>query len=87
MTKAHTKQLRYDSSKDIYTSEPVGSWSRLARLMTSVAELYIIFEQVLLCEPLVVLADEPSICSEFVSCIIDLIRPVCASGIGHLVGY
>lgn len=32
--------------------------------------------QVLLSEPLVVLADDPRTCSEFVSAAVDLIRPV-----------
>ncbi|KAL7276949.1 hypothetical protein RUND412_000043 [Rhizina undulata] len=62
--------------KEIHTSEPVGSWARLAHLLTSVSELYIIFERVLLAEPLVALADDPSTCSEFVSAAVDLIRPI-----------
>ena len=32
--------------KEIHTSEPTGSWSRLAHLLTSLSELYIIFERV-----------------------------------------
>lgn len=76
LVKSTSSSVRLDSCKDIYTSEPVGSWARLARLMSSVTELYVIYEQILLCEPVIVLADEPSICSEFVSCVIDLIRPV-----------
>ncbi|KAL0634612.1 hypothetical protein Q9L58_006499 [Maublancomyces gigas] len=62
--------------KEIHTSEPLGSWARLAQLLTSISELYIIFERVLLSEPLVVLADDPRTCSEFVSAAIDLIRPI-----------
>ncbi|KAF8536034.1 hypothetical protein BDD12DRAFT_918484 [Trichophaea hybrida] len=62
--------------KEIHTSEPTGSWSRLAHLLTSLSELYIIFERALLSEPLVILADDPACASEFVSSIVDLIRPV-----------
>jgi hypothetical protein len=32
--------------KEIHTSEPLGSWARLAQLLTSISELYIIFERV-----------------------------------------
>ena len=32
--------------KEIHTSEPVGSWARLATLLASLSELYIIFERV-----------------------------------------
>lgn len=34
--------------KEIHTSEPLGSWARLAQLLTSISELYIIFERVCL---------------------------------------
>lgn len=76
--------LTLEHSKEIYTSEPLGSWAKLIALLPTPAELYIIFEQVksgiprclqfitltkypyqaVLCEPMVVLADEPSTCSE-----------------------
>jgi hypothetical protein len=62
--------------KEIHTSEPIGSWTRLANLLNSVSELYIIFERVLLSDPMVVLADDPTTCSEFVSAAVDLIRPI-----------
>ncbi|KAI5813816.1 hypothetical protein BZA77DRAFT_334723 [Pyronema omphalodes] len=61
---------------EIHTSEPTGSWARLAHLLTSLSELYVIFERALLSEPLVILADDPACASEFVSSIVDLIRPV-----------
>ncbi|RPB25733.1 DUF1630-domain-containing protein [Terfezia boudieri ATCC MYA-4762] len=72
--------LTLEHSKEIYTSEPLGSWAKLIALLPSPAELYVIFEQALLCEPMVILADEPSICSEFVSCVVDFIRPIPYSG-------
>ncbi|CUS10385.1 unnamed protein product [Tuber aestivum] len=62
--------------KEIHTSEPIGSWTRLANLLNSISELYIIFERVLLSDPMVVLADDPTTCSEFVSAVVDLVRPV-----------
>ncbi|RPA98879.1 hypothetical protein L873DRAFT_1828314 [Choiromyces venosus 120613-1] len=62
--------------KEIHTSEPIGSWTRLANLLNSVSELYIIFERVLLSDPMVILADDPTTCSEFVSAAVDLIRPI-----------
>ena len=31
---------------EIHTSEPTGSWARLATLLPSLSELYIIFERV-----------------------------------------
>jgi hypothetical protein len=80
--------------KEIHAAAPTGSWARLAQMLTSLSELYIIFERVrlkppignvrliseilqaLLSEPLVILADDPRTASEFVSCVVDLIRPV-----------
>lgn len=75
--------LTLEHTKEIYTSEPLGSWSKSIALLPSPAELYIIFEQVktylacflwynneligfqaILCEPMVVLSDEPNTCSE-----------------------
>lgn len=80
---------------EIHTSGPVGSWARLAPLLTSLSELYIVFERVWMCrrlgvmggemlmwlqallsEPMVVLADDPRTASEFVSSVVDMIRPV-----------
>lgn len=40
--------------------------------------------KVLLSEPLVVLADDPRTCSEFVSAAVDLIRPVSLGNINTL---
>lgn len=38
--------LSLEHSKEIYTSEPVGSWAKFSRLLESLPELYIVFEQV-----------------------------------------
>ncbi|KAI9816517.1 MAG: hypothetical protein M1827_001649 [Pycnora praestabilis] len=60
--------------------QPSGSWDALIHLLPSLSELYLLFEQVLLCEPIVVLAKNPQLCSEFVSAIVDLVRPVPFAG-------
>lgn len=44
--------------------------------MPSISDLYVLFERLLLCESVVVLAKSPQVCSEAVSCLVDLIRPV-----------
>jgi hypothetical protein len=48
----------------LFASEPVGQWHRLVRLLPSLSEMYILFEQILLSEPMVVLAKNPQLCSE-----------------------
>ncbi|EON65432.1 hypothetical protein W97_04670 [Coniosporium apollinis CBS 100218] len=48
--------------------------------MPSLSELYIIFENLLLCENIVVLAKNPQTCSQFCSALIDLIRPIPYAG-------
>lgn len=49
--------------------------------MSSLSELYAIFEKVFLCDSMIVLARMPQLCSEFVSAAIDLIRPVPYGGV------
>lgn len=51
---------------------PISSWPSHAGLLPDELDEV----QVLLSEPLVVLADDPRTCSEFVSAAVDLIRPV-----------
>ncbi|KAJ6264648.1 hypothetical protein Dda_0797 [Drechslerella dactyloides] len=77
--------VRRDSGKqnhsvDIFAMDPVGSWKQVVDCLPNIADLYIIFERVLLCEPLVALALDPRVCSEFVSLAFDLIRPVPYAG-------
>ncbi|KAK5157194.1 hypothetical protein LTR04_005486 [Oleoguttula sp. CCFEE 6159] len=52
----------------------------LLRFMPSLTDLYKVFEQVLLCESAVVLAKSPQLCSEFISALVDLIKPVPYAG-------
>lgn len=49
--------------------------------MPSIVDLYVIYEKLLLCESVVVLAKNPQLCSECVSACIDLIRPVPYAGL------
>jgi len=65
----------------IYAYEPVGNWAKLISFMPSLSELYIVFEKLLLCESMVVLAKSPQLCFEFVSAAKDLVRPVPYAGI------
>jgi hypothetical protein len=58
----------------------VGSWDKLLLYMSSTSELYTAFEKLILCEPVIVLAKSPQLCSELVSCLIDLLRPVPYAG-------
>ncbi|KZF21902.1 hypothetical protein L228DRAFT_269350 [Xylona heveae TC161] len=72
-------------SREIFTpifdvSGPVGNWYKLVHYLPSLAEIYIIFEQAILAEPVAVLSKNPQICSEFVSAVVDLIRPVPYAG-------
>ncbi|KAF1984427.1 DUF1630-domain-containing protein [Aulographum hederae CBS 113979] len=65
----------------LYAYQPVGIWSKLIPCMPSLSELYVLFEKLLICESVIVLARSPQLCSEFVSAMKDLIRPVPYAGI------
>ncbi|EPS44640.1 hypothetical protein H072_1376 [Dactylellina haptotyla CBS 200.50] len=65
---------------DIFALDPVGSWKQVVEYLPNVGDLYIIYERVLLCEPLVALSLDPRVCSEFVSLAFDLIRPIPFAG-------
>ncbi|KAF2835172.1 hypothetical protein M501DRAFT_942545 [Patellaria atrata CBS 101060] len=60
--------------------QPVSSWNTLARSLPYLSELYVIFEKVILCENVLVLAKSPQVCSDFVSAMVDLIRPIPYAG-------
>ncbi|TKA67537.1 hypothetical protein B0A49_07620 [Cryomyces minteri] len=64
----------------VYANEPVTSWNSLLRVVPSPTDLYKVSEQVLLCESAVVLAKSPQLCSEFISALVDLIKPVPYAG-------
>jgi hypothetical protein len=50
------------------------------RYMPCITELYVLYEKLLLCESIIVVAKSPQLCSEAVSSMIDLIRPVPYAG-------
>lgn len=61
--------------------QPTGSWSSLMHFMPSISELRTVFETLLLCKSVVVLAKSPQSCSECVSLLLDMIRPVPYAGV------
>ncbi|EWC45550.1 hypothetical protein DRE_05408 [Drechslerella stenobrocha 248] len=67
-------------SINVFAQDPVGSWKQVINCIPNVVDLYIIYERVLLCEPIVALSLDPRICSEFISLAFDLIRPVPYAG-------
>ena len=75
-----TQETRPNHPIEIFATEPVGSWTRMLALLPTIPDLYILFERVLLAEPVVILATDPKTCSEFVSLIMDLIRPIPYAG-------
>ncbi|KAF3906552.1 hypothetical protein ABW20_dc0107784 [Dactylellina cionopaga] len=74
------ESVRQNHPIDIFALDPVGSWKQIIDYLPNAVDLYIIFERVLLCEPIVGLALDPRICSEFVSLAFDLIRPIPFAG-------
>ncbi|KAF2083324.1 DUF1630-domain-containing protein [Saccharata proteae CBS 121410] len=64
----------------IYAYQPTGSWAGLVPYLSSLSELYITFEKMLLCENVVVIAKSPQLVSEVVSALVDLIKPVPYAG-------
>lgn len=69
-----------DTPTSIYAYQPLGSWDILMRFMPCITDLYVLHEKLLLCESVVVIAKSPQLCSEAVSSLVDLIRPVPYAG-------
>ncbi|KAF2102087.1 DUF1630-domain-containing protein [Rhizodiscina lignyota] len=69
------------SRMSLYAYQPIGSWNRLLCLLPSIVDLYVIYEKLLLCESVIVIAKNPQICSECVSACVDLVRPVPYAGL------
>ncbi|KAF4540936.1 Glycoside hydrolase clan GH-D [Lasiodiplodia theobromae] len=67
-------------SGPIYAYQPTASWSRIIPYFSSLSDLYTVFEKMLLCENVVVMAKSPQTCSEVVSALVDLIRPIPYAG-------
>ncbi|KAF2746887.1 hypothetical protein M011DRAFT_494713 [Sporormia fimetaria CBS 119925] len=69
-----------DKPLSIYAYEPVGCWDSLMPFFPSITDLYILYEKLLLCESVIVIAKSPQQCSEAISSLVDLIRPVPYAG-------
>jgi hypothetical protein len=70
-----------DKASSIYAYEPLGSWDTLMHFMPCITDLYVIYEKLILCESVIVVAKSPQLASEAVSSLVDLIRPVPYAGI------
>lgn len=73
--------MQLPSAATTFAYEPVGIWTLLLQFLPSLTELYVLYEKLLLCESVVILAKSPQLVSEFISCLADLIRPVPYAGI------
>ncbi|KAH7118828.1 hypothetical protein B0J11DRAFT_440347 [Dendryphion nanum] len=69
-----------DKPSSIYAYEPLGSWDTIMSFMPCITDLYVLYEKLLLCESIIVIAKSPQLCSEAVSSLVDLIRPVPYAG-------
>ncbi|KAF2273947.1 DUF1630-domain-containing protein [Westerdykella ornata] len=64
----------------LYAYEPFGSWDTIMPFFPCITDLYVLYEKLLLCESIVVIAQSPQLCSEAISSLLDLIRPVPYAG-------
>ncbi|KAF2007903.1 DUF1630-domain-containing protein [Amniculicola lignicola CBS 123094] len=69
-----------EKSDSIFAYEPLGSWDTIMHFMPCITDLYILYEKLLLCESLIIIAKSPQLSSEAVSALVDLIRPVPYAG-------
>jgi hypothetical protein len=70
-----------DTPNSIYAYEPIGSWDTIMPFMPCITDLYILYEKLLLCESVIVIAKSPQLASEAVSSMLDLICPVPYAGV------
>lgn len=70
-----------DTPSSIYAYEPIGSWDNIMHYMPCITDLYVLFEKLILCESIIVVAKSPQLASEAVSSLIDLICPVPYAGV------
>lgn len=73
--------LLSDKPTSIYAYEPLGSWDVIMQFMPCISDLYVLYEKLVLCESLIVIAKSPQLASEAISSLVDLIRPVPYAGI------
>ncbi|KAI9702636.1 MAG: hypothetical protein M1820_006142 [Bogoriella megaspora] len=69
-----------DTSPTIYAYQPTASWDKIIRYFPSLWDIYKAFEKIMLSESVVVLAKNPQVCSEVISALVDLCRPVPYAG-------
>jgi hypothetical protein len=70
-----------DSPNSIYAYEPIGSWDNIMHFMPCITDLYVLYEKLVLCESIIVIAKSPQLASEAVSSLLDLICPVPYAGV------
>ncbi|KAF2115235.1 hypothetical protein BDV96DRAFT_492858 [Lophiotrema nucula] len=70
-----------DKPSSIYAYQPMGSWDTLMQFMPCITDLYVLYERLLLCESVIVIAKSPQLATEAVSSLVDLIRPVPFAGV------
>ncbi|KAI8938966.1 hypothetical protein NX059_004814 [Plenodomus lindquistii] len=70
-----------DTPSSIYAYEPIGSWDNIMHYMPCITDLYVLFEKLILCESIIVIAKSPQLASEAVSSLTDLICPVPYAGV------
>lgn len=69
-----------DIPSSIFAYEPLGSWDTIMKFFPCITDLYVLYEKLLLCESIIVIAKSPQLSSEAVSSLVDLIRPVPYAG-------
>ena len=69
-----------DKPSSIYAYQPIGSFDNIMNFMPCITDLNVLYEKLLLCESIIVIAKSPQLCSEAVSSFVDLIRPVPYAG-------
>lgn len=70
-----------DLDPSIYAYEPVGSWDTIMTYMPCITDLYVLYEKLVLCESVIVVAKSPQLASESVSSLLDIIKPVPYAGV------
>ncbi|KAF1949283.1 hypothetical protein CC80DRAFT_497598 [Byssothecium circinans] len=70
-----------DKRSSICAYEPLGSWDTIMLFMPCISDLYVLFEKLVLCESIVVVAKSPQLASEAVSSLVDLVCPIPYAGV------
>lgn len=70
-----------DIPSSIYAYEPIGSWDNIMHYMPCITDLYVLYEKLILCESIIIIAKSPQLASEAVFSLVDLICPVPYAGV------